>query len=190
MSKIITLEQLKAINPAVNDVVGALVADAVNAWVENATSRCWGEDKTVTELYDASGVVWLSHMDVTAVAELKMGYPNEDRETRDASSYSWTKSGRLILSYYRQLALPPSTLDYVEVTYTYGVPEENIPADLVLATLGLATGYYEYIGNSGREVSRAQVGSYSLQFASGAGENGEKNSRDWQVINSYAQRRV
>ena len=194
MSTIITLEQLKSVNPAVNDALGALVVAAVNEWIENTTSRCWGEQKSVTELYDASGVVWLRHMDVSAVSSVKIGYPNRTRTERASDSYSWSKDGRLILSYSRSTALPPSIYDQIEVAYTYG--REDVPDDLVLAALGLAGGYYDYVQNGSREVTRAQVGSYTLQFAAagsasnGAGENGSSVSRDWQVIKAYAMRRV
>ncbi|MGB3822431.1 MAG: hypothetical protein WA972_05675 [Rhodococcus qingshengii] len=194
MSTIITLEQLKSINSAVNDTLGAIVVAAVNEWIENTTSRCWGDEKSVTELYDASGIVWLRHMDITAVSSVKIGYPNGTRTERDPDSYSWSKEGRLILSYGRSTALPPSTYDQIEVTYTYG--REAVPADLTLAALGLAGGYYDYVQNGSREVTRAQVGSYTLQFAAaGSASNGEDGSgssvsRDWQVIRAYAMRRV
>ncbi|MFE5643246.1 hypothetical protein [Rhodococcus sp. NPDC056516] len=196
MSKIITLPQLKDINPGVNDAVGGLVVAAVNSWIETATSRCWGETRTVTELQNASGIVWLDHMDVVEVLSVTTGYPNSDPHTIDSNSYYVTPEGRLVLSRGRQTSLPPSTLDYLSIEYTYGVAEEDVPAALVLAGLGLATGYYEYVSNGGREVSRAQVGSYTLQFAagssdgSGSGALGSTVTRDTAVINSYAMRRV
>ena len=188
MSKIITLEQLQDVNPGIADGLGALVVAGVNDWIENATSRCWGESKTVTELYDASGVIWLNHMDVTAVSAVKYGYPGNERTTI-ASPYRFTKQGRLLLHYGREFALPPSTLDYIEVTYTYGVPEVDVPDSLKLAAIGIALGYSDYIANSGREATEAQVGSYRLKFS--ANPDGTKTkARDWEVVNSYAMRRV
>lgn len=190
MSKIITSQQLNDINSAIGAAVGAVIADAVNAWIENATSRCWGESKTVTELQDAAGVVWLDHMDVTDVASVKAGYPGTERETLD-EPYRWSKQGRLILHYGSERALPPSTLDYLEIEYTYGVPEGGVPADLVLAALGLAMGYYEHLVNSGKEVTQASVGSYRLVYAaSSSASSGATASRDWQVVNSYSMRRL
>lgn len=160
----------------------------VNSWIETTTSRCWGEEKTVTELQSASGVVWLDHMDVTAVESVKYGYPGTERETLD-EPYKWTKRGRLLLHYGREFALPPSTLDYIEVTYTYGVPEADVPDSLKLAAIGIALGYSDYIANSGREATEAQVGSYRLKFS--ANPDGTKTrARDWEVVNSYAMRRV
>ena len=53
--------------------------DDVNAWIENATSRCWGETKTVTELQDVSCVAWLDHTDVREVVSVKAGDPGSTR---------------------------------------------------------------------------------------------------------------
>jgi hypothetical protein len=190
MSTIITAEQLKSINPAVNDVVGGLVADAVNAYVENVTSRCWGETKTVTERYDASDIIWLRHMDVKTVDAVKSGYPNQDQTTYEAAHYYCSPEGRLVLrnGYSSRWATHPT--DYLEVTYTYGT--DDVPADLVLAGLGIAAGYYEYLSNGGREVNRAQVGSYMVQYAAGGGDPTQADTvtRDMKVVNSYALRRV
>lgn len=194
MSKIITAQQLKDVNPAVSDTLGALVADAVNAWIENVTSRCWGDTKTVTERYDASDVVWLRHMDVQQVVAIKSGYPLQEQTTLEAGSYYSSPDGRLTLGsgFGNRWATRP--VDYLEIQYTYGVAEENVPGDLILAAIGIATGYYEYVSSGGREVSRAQVGSYTVQYAASAGI-GQGNSdapvsRDMQVVNSYAMRRV
>lgn len=167
--------------------------NAVNSWIENVTSRCWGETSTATELHDASGIVWLNHMDVKSITSVRSGYPNAldaDRPTLTPSSYYCTPEGRLVLSHGRQTALPPSTLDYIEVVYEYG--KEDVPADLVLAGLGIATNYYEYVSGGGREVSRAQVGSYTVQYlaAGDSGALGSAVSRDTKVVNSYALRRV
>ncbi|WOI85991.1 hypothetical protein [Rhodococcus qingshengii] len=196
MSNIITIEQLQSINTDVNTTLGELVVAAVNEWIETVTNRCFGASKTVTELYDASGVVWLRHMDVTAITSIKIGYPNTPRTEREAGTYSWSSDGRLILDYGRTTALPPSTYDQVEVTYTYGTAAA--PADLVMAALSLASNYANYVANGSREVSRAQVGSYTLQFAAGGSDSGASDgsgsnstvSRDWQVIKAYAMRRV
>lgn len=189
MSNIIDSTQLTDMNPAINEDTGTLIADAVNAWIENATSRCWGEQKTVTELQDASGVVWLDHMDVTDVVSVKAGYPGTERVTLD-EPYRWTKQGRLILHYGTERALPPSTLDYLEIEYTYGVVPDDVPADLVLAALSLGNAYFEYLQNSGKDVAEASVGSYRLKFAAGNAAGRSATSRDWEVINSYALRRV
>lgn len=187
MSQVITLDQLQQLNPAINDTVGALVVDAVNAWIENVTSRCWGEKKTTTERYDVSRAVWLRHMDIAGIESVKTGYPGDDLTEIDDSDYYCTVEGRLALKSWRAHY---SVNDYLEVEYTYGTDE--VPADLVLAGLGLANGYYEYVQTGSREVSRAQVGSYTLQFASGESSDGvgATVSRDTRVVKSYALRRV
>lgn len=201
MSKIVTAELLTDLNASLSIQLAGLVSDAVNAWIESATSRCWGETKETTELQNAAGVIWLDHMDVTEIEEIKVGYPNTDRTEVAFDQYSFSPLGRVILSYGRQTALPPDTLDYVQIKYSYGVPEADIPGDLRLAAIGIASGYAQYIINNGREVSRAQVGSYVVTYGSAAGDSGSglrgggsgtgsTTSRDWQVINAYAMRRV
>ncbi|MBB0998325.1 hypothetical protein G6024_14725 [Dietzia maris] len=188
MSSIITVPQLKQVNPAVNDEVGAAVVAAVNAWIENVTSRCWGEEKTATERHDASSVVWLRHMDVREVEYVRTGYPGDTATTLEANRYYCSAEGRLRLKSGGRRPIE----DYLEVKYTYGT--EAVPDDLVLAALGIATSYYDWATNGGREISRAQVGSYTLQFAnSSSGFGGQPDptvSRDMQVVKSYALRRI
>ncbi len=190
MSQIITAEQVTERTGASSTDAG-LVANAINQLIETTTSRCWGESKTVTEVYDAANVLWLRQMDITAVASVKVGLPNQlPRTTLEAGSYSFNKYGRLVLSYAPMRALPPLTSDYVEVTFTHGVPAEEIPADLILAALNLASDYYSHsVENGGKEVGEESIGSYRVSYR-GTGGNQRTGNRDWQVVNAYAKRRV
>lgn len=190
MSQIITKQLLKELNPAISDTLGALVADGVSAWIENLTSRSWGEEKTVTERYNASGIVWLNHMDITEVTSVKTGYPQGEQTTAETTAYSWTPNGRLVLSSYNSYR---PYVNYVEVAYKYGVPEAQIPYDLKMAAVGMALAYAEWLKNSGRNVSRAQVGSYTLEFAGSVATDPTKGgtvTRDVEVVKSYAMKRV
>lgn len=194
MSSIITSAQVIERTGA-DATTGDLVAKAINQLIETATGRVWGESQTVTEVYDAANVLWLSQMDITGVSDVKVGFPNKlPRTTLEASSYSFNKYGRLVLSYAPMKALPPSTSDYIEVTVTHGVPADKIPADLILAALSLASSYYSYaIENGGNEVSEEAIGSYRIRYLDGSGSSDgtvNKKSRDWQVINAYAKRLV
>lgn len=69
-----------------------------------------------------------------------------------------------------------------------------MPADLILAALGIEDGYYEYVSKGGREVSRAQFVRYTVQYASSGNDSpdtaGNTITRDTQMVNSYALRRV
>ncbi|WP_241473770.1 hypothetical protein [Mycolicibacterium neoaurum] len=190
MSQIISTTLLKDINPAIKDTIAALVADGINAWVENLTSRSWGDQRTVTERYNAKSVVWLNHMDVVNVVSVKTGYPQQDQTTLESSDYHWTQEGRLVLGGYDSYR---SRVSYIEVEYVYGVPDDQIPMDLKMAAVGMALGYVEWLNNSGRNVSRAQVGSYTLEFAGSVATDPTKGgtvTRDIEVVKSYAMRRV
>lgn len=189
MSQIITKSDLTGINAAINDALGALVADGINDMIENMTSRSWGEVKTVTERYNASGVIWLNHMDITAVTSVKTGYPQQDQETLESSSYHWTPDGRLELGGYTGYS---TRANYVEVTYSYGVAKEKIPYDLKMAAVGIALSYADWLKNSGKTVNRAQSGSYMLEFARGTDDptKGGTVTRDIKIVESHALRRV
>lgn len=190
MSQIITKQMLLDINPAINDALGAIVADGINALIENMTSRCWGDEKTVTERYNASVVVWLNHMDITEVTSVKTGYPQQDQTTTQPSDYRWTPDGRLDLGGYSSWY---NRANYIEVTYKYGVAKEKVPYDLRMAAVGMALAYAEWLQNSGRNVSRAQVGSYTLEFAGSVATDPTKGgtvTRDVEVVKSHALRRV
>jgi hypothetical protein len=190
MSQIITSQQVIDRTGA-DSTTADLIASAINKQIETATGRVWGETKEVTELYDAANVLWLRNMDVQAVDSVKTGFPNETRTTLAVSEYSWNIYGRITLSYLPFRELPPSTNDYVEVSYTYGV--EEVPADLILAALSLAASSYDYsIEHSGKAVTSERIGSYAVTYAGSKGESDEQSagSREWQVIRSYGKRRV
>lgn len=192
MSNIITAQQVIDQTGA-SSSIAAIVANAVNQWIETSTGRVWGAEATVTELYDASNVLWLRQMDITSIDAVKVGYPSQTRSTRATDTYSWNKSGRLMLSYARGTALPPSTNDYIEVTYKHGVPAEKVPADLVLAALSVATSYYAYaFDQGGKDVIEEQIGSRRLKYAEAGGEGigAAVKSRDWQVIKAHAKRHL
>jgi hypothetical protein len=192
MSNIITAQQVLDQTGAPRSLA-QIVADAINQWIESSTGRVWGDEKTVTELYDASNVLWLRQMDITGVSSVKVGYPTQTRSTRPTDTYSWNKDGRLILSYARNTALPPSTSDYIEVTYKHGVPADQVPADLVLAALSVATSYYSFaFEQGGKDVVEEQIGSRRLKYAEGGGDGigAAATSRDWQVIKAHAKRHL
>ena len=166
MSSVITIEELTTYNSEETLDAGRaeLVVDAVNEHVESTTGRCFGETKTATETVDYAPVVFLSHQDVQAVTEVTFGRGSGDPTTADTDSYYVNPYGRLVLgsgpTSYTQ------NRDYVHVTYTYGVT--TVPGDLKLAALALASDYYSYATDSGREVSSEGVGTYRLTYARGA----------------------
>lgn len=197
MSSIITAAQV-AERTGADEETSALIASAINQQIETATARLWGDTKTVTEDYDLTGVMWLRNMDVKDVTEIKIGYPNEERTVVDSSSYTWNQYGRVTLSYLPLKVLPPTTNDYVQVKYEYGVPADEVPADLVFAALSLAASNYSYsIEHGGKEVTSERIGSYALIYGGNSGRSGQGaggdqqlNSREWEVIKSYSKWRV
>src|SRR5690242_11567296 len=131
MSKIITTEDLEDYTGKdLNSAQAEAVVDAINAWIENRTSRCWGETKQVTERYNYKQVVWLRHADIVSVDTVTLGWPGQTQTAVTSDWYYFNTLGRL--SFYATLSLnynPTSRLlkDYMAVTYTYGLTE--VPAD-------------------------------------------------------------
>lgn len=185
MTKIITAADVTDRTGA-DASTAALLAESINDDIERATARVWGDTKTVTEVHDAAAVIWLGSMDITDVTSVKLGYPNETGTELTASEYTWSRKGRITLSYAPLRALPPLTNDYVAVTYTCGVATDDVPASLKLAALNLASSEYAHINSDGREISEESIGSYRLKYDG----NSRQTSRDWQVIRSHAVRRV
>lgn len=171
MSSIITTIDLRSSLPSV-DVDSALasqVVSAVNAYVENQTHRCWGELATVTERYDLDKTLWLKHQDVTAIASIKLGWPQHDQQTLDASGYFFNSYGRVTLIWEAMGGVPSNWVsirnDFLEIEYTYGV--EDVPDDLKQAAIGIGAGMYNWAKAGGHEVVRTSVGSYQVQYANG-----------------------
>lgn len=192
MSSIISTADLAAyMNKSLTAAVSKQVVDAVNAYIERATHRCWGDTLTVKEVHDWKPRIWLHHQDVRNISSIKFGYPTAARITIDSSSYYWNKLGRVSFTPryggWRYADLP----EYVEVTYTYGVDE--VPEDLKLAALGIAAGFYNWASDGHKTVSASQVGSYRVEYA------GNKRAADsvdttaeanFNVVASYATRRA
>src|SRR4051794_24045362 len=126
MTKIITTEDLEEYTG--NDLVPAqaeAVVDAVNAWIENRTSRCWGETRQITEQYDYKQSVWLRHGDIASIDEVTLGWPGHDQTTLPPESYYVSKRGRLtfiasLIAAYGLGFHPTSRMlsDYLAVKYT------------------------------------------------------------------------
>jgi hypothetical protein len=68
--------------------VAKQVVDAVNAYIERVTHRCWGDSATITEQYDYASQLWLRHQDVQTVNSVKSGYPGEDLVDIDDTDFS------------------------------------------------------------------------------------------------------
>lgn len=179
------------------------VVDAVNQWIETRTKRCWGETKTVTERYDWKRTFWLRHQDVTEITSIKLGWPGQTQTTIASNSYWNNAFGRVTM--FPSLIGPVGGInntsmllnDYMEVEYTYGV--EVVPEDLFLATLGVATEFYNFAINGQQTVVAASVGSYRLEYIGavrGTAGPGAQNpainaaEANFQVIDSYRTQRV
>src|SRR6478752_6950230 len=138
MSQIITIDDLNNyMNKSLTSTVAQQVVDAVNAYIENRTHRCWGEIKTATERVNWNSSLYLKHMDVVDITTAKTGYPGQTQDTVDADDYYVNPTGRL--SFFTGGLPNPSRgyRDWLEIAYTYGVME--VPDDLKLAALGLVS---------------------------------------------------
>lgn len=160
MSSIITTAELEQYTGETLDASRAeQVVEAVNAYIERATGRVWGEVVVTTETHDFASVIFLNNMDVVDVSELKL-----NDAVLEVPRYKWRDTGRVVLStresgfHYRY--------DEVEVTYTYGNLE--VPADLKLAALSLASDFYTFAADGQTEVSAEGIGSLRYTYARGA----------------------
>jgi hypothetical protein len=195
MSDIITIDDLNSyMNKDLTAAVAQQVVDAVNAYIESKTGRCWGETKTATERYDGSRSIWLRHQDVISITSIKTGYPGQAQDTYDPAGYYVNSLGRLTFNsspsgFYAGRSSGAAYGDWLEATYVYGVAE--VPEDLKLAALGIAAGFYNWATTEQKEIVSAQVGSYRVNYAgsSTSGTTGTTSDTNWAVINSYATKR-
>lgn len=137
----------------------AVYCNAVNQYIESVTGRSWGVVETVSEeVHDYESVIFLSHMDVTELTEVKVL-----DQVIPATDYVWSKDGRLVLS-TRPSGFRPS-YGSVKVTYKHG--RASAPADLVLAGIALANRFYNYVDEGGAELTSEGVGSMRYTYATG-----------------------
>src|SRR5215213_233063 len=102
MSSIITPSDLNSyMQKPLATAVAKQVVDAVNAYIERVTHRCWGDTVTITETHDYAPRVWLRHQDVVAINSVKFGYFDLDFVDIDSNSYHYNSLGRLTFGSYR-----------------------------------------------------------------------------------------
>ncbi|WP_427007192.1 hypothetical protein [Pseudarthrobacter sp. H2] len=167
MSQIFTTTDLNTYaNKTLVAGIASQITSSVNAYIESQTHRCWGEERTVTERYDWGKTLWLRHQDVTAIASIKVGWPNISQSTIPTNSYFFNQLGRVTL--FWQLtghAASPSGYynDYIEVVYTYG--NTTVPDDLKEAAMGVALNLYNWAVAGGKEVVSTSVGSFRQEYS-------------------------
>jgi hypothetical protein len=215
MSKIITTTSLTAyMGATLNPQQASTVVNGMNRYVENRTSRCWGELNSVEERYDWNPLIWLRHQDVQSIESIVLGYPGLETSTLDATSYFFNSYGRVTMYLQQPTQFNPSAVnnDLVLISYVYGytglgfsdeddtVPE--VPEDLLMATLGIAAHYYDWLTNGQKDVVSAGVGTFKLTFSGsvrgvGGGPDGNSpasslstDQQNWDVIDSYKMRRL
>ena len=153
-----------------------LVVDSINKWVENYTHRYWGnEEKTITETHDLQNAIYLRVGNIKELTSLTIS-----GETSEVGKYDFNKAtGRLILSNGDSPALD-NRAGANAVTVTYKVKCDEVPADLILASLELAGTAFKR--KDGRNVASEGVGGYSVSYNAQAVDSlGASNP----VIQSY-----
>lgn len=136
---------------------------AINAWVYNYTGRAFGGTITILgEYHDYHPVVWTDHQDVTAVAAIYIGYPNIGRQAIPAGNYFFNEFGRIMLNPGGGDNASRGNYDLISVDYTFGVA--TVPADLKMASLGLAADFYNDTGSSQGAITMAMVGQFRLMY--------------------------
>lgn len=165
MSSIITPAQLNSyLNKSLPAGTVNLIVDGVNQYIENATSRVWGETKTIVERYDWGRTLWLRHQDIISVTSLKVGWPGQPQTTLDPTGYFVNQLGRVTMFWQIRTHAngSPYYNDYIEVTYVYG--SQEVPDDLVQAALAIASRAYTRSQQGEQDAVSVQAGSYHLQF--------------------------
>jgi hypothetical protein len=146
MSSIISTSDLHSFTQkTLNSAVASQVVAAVNAYIERVTHRSWGEIKTVTERYDYGSSLWLRHQDIQSVDLINLGAPGSTPTEVDSDTYCCNSAGRLSFSAFPYGSRSAYLPEWLEITYTYGV--NDVPEDLKLAALGIATGFYNWATN-------------------------------------------
>ena len=192
MSSIITTAELAAfMDKTLNTSQSKSIVNAINQWIETQTGRCWGDTVTVKETYDWKPRIWLRHQDVRHVSSIKFGYPSETQVEIVTTSYRFNSLGRVSFLPYRGSRRYADYPDYLEITYTYGTDE--VPDDLKLAALGIASGFYNWATSGQREIVASQVGSYRVEYAgsSRAGASTDASAdTNFAIIASYKTKRA
>lgn len=166
-----------------SDAKAAQVVAAINAWVNNYTGRSFGVNTVITdELQDYKPVIWLDHMDIVSIDELRIGSPyfGGNRQVIPAGNYVINPTGRLMINPSGIEIYSRAYYDTMSIDYTYGVPV--VPDDLLLAALGLAADFYNDDGASRGAITMAMVGTYRIQY------NGKNNYTS--IFESYRARRA
>jgi hypothetical protein len=187
-------------NTTLNSQQAASVVDGLNQYIENRTNRCWGTTTTIDERRDWAPIIWAHHQDVASVNSVTMGYPNLETTVLDTTSYFWDSYGRITMYLQSMTQFNPSPVnnDLVLINYTYGV--QTVPDDLLMATLGIAAHYYDWLSNGQKDIVTASIGTYRLTFSgsvrAAGGQDGNEPStamstdqQNWNIIDSYKMRR-
>lgn len=200
MSSIISIDDLNDyMSKSLTPTVAQQAVDAVNAWVEKYTNRCWGETRSITERYDWKLVTYLRHQDVVSIDGIKLGYPGQTQSTFDPKGYYVNPLGRLTFFAYGYGGGPlvgnGRYHDWMEISYTYGVLD--VPDDLKMAALAIAALNYNWATNGNKDIVATSVGTYKVQYSGSVrGAAGVPSpalhieEANMQMINSYKTRRV
>ena len=188
VSVIITIEELKEYlgideEDTSQDAKLQAIVDSTNWQMTEELGRVFGVTGTLTdEVYDYEPTVWLNNMDIQTVTAVK------DYDDNEYTGYRFNKLGRLDLSSTFDTVRTKANHDNVKVSYTFG--EENVPPDLKLATLQIATNAFGSYGqaSSGGEVKAERIGSYSVEYMTASDSSGASSFSSFGSADSVIQR--
>lgn len=167
---IVSLEEAKkklGITGTEQDTEVTTMINALTAELYSITGRSFGEVKTVTdESHDYAPRVYLDNMDIRSVTSIKEGYGTPYRET--TQNIQFDSTGRVVLSSAAGHRSSTNDFDDVRVSYTFGVPESEVPADLKLAALDLLNSYWKTTTGeiqTSHRVTSISIGSLRKTFA-------------------------
>lgn len=183
MSQIITLSGLKThlnITDTTHDTNLTVVVNAANEYVEQITGRFWGGTESQTEKADYHHTIFLEKLrDINTITSVKV-----DGDTLAADEYDLdVDTGRLTIYGSGSQEYNLYDRNIVEVVAVVGV--STVPADLLLATLEIASRMWNDLGKGGKTITSKSVGSYRITYGSAGSALGGKDNEVARILDSY-----
>ena len=184
---IITLAEAKSklgIEGAEQDEAITVMLTDLTSEIEATTGRSFGEIKTVTdEEHDYSPRVFLDNIDINSVTSVKIGY-GDDPEV-DTTDIHFNGEGRVKLSSSAGHRSSTSDMDEVRVTYTHGIAEAKVPADMKNAAKQLIYQYWNATEGgtpTEKRVTSESIGTYRVTYANEGNVDQKTSINDFNTV--------
>lgn len=175
---ILTLDELKQYLDIVDETHDTELGNLLNVlpeYIHQQTGVWFGEAKEITETLDYERVVFLSHVPVIDVTEIKRGY-GDDATALDLANVRISKdTGRITLGYNYGYETTRRDYDEIEVKYTTGIVA--VPETIKEAAKLFAAALFNDRANDGMEITSEKVGTLSRTY--------KTSSREQDLLSAY-----